>query len=159
MQIWGNWHISIPVCWMGQSKTLSAISCLNPGSHTLWLYAHLCMHMCVYTCAFSTCTAISMFASVGLLSHRPECAEPGIKAAAYSAQAESTGRLLREGRGATRSGRGQSAANFSPDRKRAGKKKKKPFQWRMTGPSVRRSGAQEFEWQRYYWQAESRWPH
>ena len=68
----------------------------------------------MYRC-FSVCTC----APKGV-----ECVEPGIKAAAYSAQIESTGRLLREGREATRSGRGQSAVNFSSDRKRAERKKK-----------------------------------
>lgn len=88
--------------------------------------------MCVYTCTFSTCVyrcfCVCTLAPMGLGSHRPECAEPGIKAAAYSAQTESASRLLREGRGATRSGWGQSAVNFSSDRKRAERKKKNsPF--------------------------------
>lgn len=66
---------------------------------------------------------------MGLGSYRPEFAEPGIKATAYSAQTESTGRaaLGGEGRGATRSGRGQSAMNFSSDRKRAERKKIRLF--------------------------------
>lgn len=84
----------------------------------------LCIHVCVYTCTFSTC----VYRCFCVCTHAPmgvECVKPGIKAAAYSAQIESTGRLLREGRGATRSGRGQSAVNFSSDRKRAERKKKK----------------------------------
>lgn len=84
-------------------------------------------HMWVYTCTFSTC----MYRCFSVCTCAPkgvECVEPGIKAAAYSAQIESTGRLLREGREATRSGRGQSAVNFSSDRKRAERKKKtSPF--------------------------------
>lgn len=87
----------------------------------MFLFACVCMYVPVHSA--HVCTDVSVFAHLGLGSHRPEFTELGIKAAAYSGRTPPVG-CFRRGGEATRSGWGQSAVNFSSDRKRAEREKK-----------------------------------
>lgn len=103
---------------------------------SLWIILRSCRRKCVFCSCFVygafkdelmlryECIPVCALAPKSPGSRRPNVSGRRIKFASYSAQTEATTRPLGEERGARRSGRGQSAVNFSLDRKLAESKRK-----------------------------------